>query len=73
MKREATKLNERIQERMKKLRAIEGDPTSQTIVKTSQQSKEKRRIKRKIEDINRKIRRVKGKTKRNLMRLSEIY
>ena len=37
------------------------------IVKTSQQSKESKRIKKKIEDINRKIRRAKGKSKRNLM------
>ena len=66
MKREATKLNERIQEKTKELKSIEANPMSKTIVKTSQQSKDNRRIKRKIEDINRKIRRAKGKTKRNL-------
>ena len=67
MKREATKLNERIQEKTKELRTIEGNPMLQTIVRASQQSKEDRRIKRKIEDMTRKIRRAKGKTKRNLM------
>ena len=40
MKREATKLNERIQEKTKELKTIEGNPISQTIVRTSQQSKE---------------------------------
>ena len=67
MKREAAKINEKIEERTKELKSIEGNPISQEIVKTSQQSKENRRIKRKIEEINRKIRRAKGKTKRNLM------
>ena len=40
-------------------------------MQTSQQSKENRRIKRKIEDINRKIRRAKGKTKRNIIAKKE--
>ena len=44
---------------MKELKAIEINP----IVKTSQQLKENRRIKKKIEDVNRKIRRVKGGNK----------
>ena len=55
MKREAAKIIEKIEERTKELKSIEGNP------------KENRRIKRKIEDINRKIRRAKGKTKRNLI------
>ena len=63
MKREAGKLNEQIQEKTKELKSIEEN----LIVRTSQQSKENRRIKRKIEGITRKIRRAKGKTKRNLM------
>ena len=61
------KLNERIQEKVKEIKTIEANSISQTIVKTSQQSKENSRVKRKIEDINRKLRRAKGKTKRNLM------
>ena len=60
MKREATKINERIQERTKELKTIEVSPISQTIIKTSQQSKDNKRIRKKIEDLNRKIRRVKG-------------
>ena len=67
MNREATKLANLIEQKTKELRSIEANPISQAIVKTSQQSKETRRTKRKIEEINRKIRRAKGKTKRNLM------
>ena len=63
MKREATKINERIEEKAKELKTIEVNPTLQTIAKTSQQSKENKRIKKKIEDLNRKIRRVKGGNK----------
>ena len=63
MKREAYRLNELIKERTKELEKIEFNPNIQTIFKTSQQSKETKRIKKKIEDINRKIRRVKGGNK----------
>ena len=59
MKREATKINERIEEKTKELKTIEVNP----MIKTSQQSKENKRIKKKIEDLNRKIRRVKGGNK----------
>ena len=65
MKREANKLNDLIKERMKELEKIESNPKIQTMFKTSQQSKESKRIKKKIEDINRKIRRVKGGNKSN--------
>ena len=58
MKREATKLNERSEQKTKELRSIEGNPISQTIVRTSQQSKENRRTKGKIDEITRKIRRA---------------
>ena len=63
MKREANKLNDLIKERTKELEKIESNPKIQTMFKTSQQSKESKRIKKKIEDINRKIRRVKGVNK----------
>ena len=43
MKREATKINERIQEKTKELKTIEVNP----IAKTSQQSKENKRIRKK--------------------------
>ena len=62
MKREANKLNDLIKERTKELEKIESNPKIQAIFKTSQQSKENKRIKKKIEDLNRKIRRV-NKTK----------
>ena len=73
MKREATKINERIEEKTKELKTIkEKTKELKTIevnqtARTSQQSKENKRIRKKIEDINRKIRRAKGKSKRNLM------
>ena len=53
----------KLEELTNQFKAIEVGP----IVKTSQQSKENKRIKKKIEEINRKIRRAKGKSKRNLM------
>ena len=61
MKREASKIAERIKEQTDKLETIETQPIQQS-------SKTNKRIKKKIEDLNRKIRRVKGsgKTKRNL-------
>ena len=60
MKREATKIAERIKEQTDKLKTIETQPIQQS-------SKTKKRIKKKIEDLNRKIRRVKGRGKRNLI------
>ena len=63
MKREANKLNELIKERMKELEKIETSPNIQEMFKTTQQSKENKRIKKKIEDLNRKIRRIKGENK----------
>ena len=62
MKQEATKIAERIKEQTDKLKTIETQPIQQS-------SKTNKRIKKKIEDLNRKIRRVKGsgKTKRNLI------
>ena len=67
MKRGAAKLNEEIQEKTNELKSIESSPNVQTMFKTSQQSKESKRIKKKIEELNRKTRRAKGKSKRNLM------
>ena len=65
MKREATKIAKKIKEQTDKLMTIEVHPIQQS----SQSSKMNKRIKKKIEDLNRKIRRVKGdgKTKRNLI------
>ena len=63
MKREANKLNELIKERIKELEKIETNHNIQEMFKTTQQSKENKRIKKKIEAINRKIRRAKGGNK----------
>ena len=59
MKREATKITERIREQTDKLRTIEANPIQQS----SQPLKMNKRIKKKIEDLNRKIRRAKGGNK----------
>ena len=59
MKREAAKISEKIQERNKELKMIEVEP----ILQTSQLSKANKRLKKKIEDLNRKIRRAKGGNK----------
>ena len=62
MKREATKIAEKIKEQTEKLETLKSkQPTQPTISKTS------KKIKKKIADLNRKIRRAKGKTKRNLI------
>ena len=55
MKREATKIAERMQEQTKKLESLES--TQSTIPKTNKQ------LKNKIADLSRKIRRAKGKMK----------
>ena len=59
MKREATKIAERIREQTDKLRSIETQP----ILQSSHRSKTNKRIK-KIEDLNRKIRRVRSSKKK---------
>ena len=71
MKREVSKLNETIKERMKELEKIETSTKIQEMFKTTQQSKENKRIKKKIEDLNKKIRRIKGgnKTKNKALKL----
>ena len=63
MNREATKLGAQIQELTNKLKKIEVDQP--------QISKVDKKLKRKIEELNRKIRRAKGKTKRNLIAKKE--
>ena len=60
MKREATKIAERIKEQTDKLRTIETQPIQRS-------SKMNKRIKKKIEDLNRKIRRVGGRGKKKLI------
>ena len=59
MKREAAKISQKIQERTNELKTIEVKP----ILQTSQLSKANKRLKKKIEDLKRKIRRTKGGNK----------
>ena len=59
MKREAAKISEKIQEQTNELKTIEVKP----ILQTSQLSKANKKLKKKIEDLNRKIRRAKGRNK----------
>ena len=61
MKREATKIAEKIKEQTEKLELLELQPAKPIISKTN------KRIKNKIAELNRKIRRAEGKTKRNLI------
>ena len=59
MKQEATKIAEKMKESTNKLRKIEAHP----ILQSSQLSKVNKMIKKKIEDLNRRIRRVRGGNK----------
>ena len=65
MKREANRLNNLIMERAKELEKIETNPNTQEMFKITQQSSKNKRIRKKIEDLNRKIRRVRGVNKTN--------
>ena len=64
MKREATKIVEKIKERTEKLELLQESLQSQPI---QQPPKSNKKLKKKIEDLNRTIRRAKGKTNRNLI------
>ena len=70
MKREAAKISEKIQEQTNKLKTIEVKP----ILRSPQLSKVNKKLKKKIEDLNRKIRRVKGgnKAKNRLIAKREV-
>ena len=62
MKREATKIAEKLRESESTLESLEAKAQVSTPT-----LKPNKRIKNKIADLNRKIRRAKGKTKRNLI------
>ena len=64
MKQDATKISEKIKERTEKLELLQLQLQLQPI---QQAPKTNKRRKKKIKDLNRKIRRAKGKTKRNLI------
>ena len=64
LSKDVKKIEERVQELTNRLKKIESVLES---IQKPQVSKENKALKRKIEDINRRIRRAKGKTKRNLM------
>ena len=57
----------KIEQLTKRLKEIESNPKFQESIEISQKSKENKRIRKKLEELNRKIRRAKGKSKRNLM------
>ena len=63
--KEVKKIEERIQELTNKLKNVESK--LELVQRPKPVSKENKAFKRKMDDINRKIRRAKGKTKRNLM------
>ena len=65
MKRKATKIAEKIREQTVKLESLES--TQSTIPRPSS-----KHIKNKIADLNRKIRRAKGKTKQNLIAKRDV-
>ena len=70
MKREATKIAEKIREATKIVERTRGQLVKLEELESKHlpiQPKPNKRIKRKIEDLNRKIRRAIGKTKRNLI------
>ena len=65
--REAADIGVKIEQLTKRVKEIESNPKFQKSIEISQRSQENKRIRKKIEELNRKIRRAKGKSKRNLM------
>ena len=62
MKREATKIAEKIKEQTEKVESLQ-DSLQDSLKPIQPVPKTNKRIKNKIADLNRKIRRAKGKTK----------
>ena len=62
LKREATKIAEKIKEQKEQLNTLQ-----ESLKPIQQAPKPNKRTKKKIEDLNRKIRRAKGKAKRNVI------
>ena len=65
--RESKSIGIQIEQLTKRLKEIESRPNFEKSIKISQKSQENKRIKKKLEELNRKIRRAKGMSKRNLM------
>ena len=61
----------KIEQLTKPLKEIECNPKFQESIEISQKSKENKKVRKKLEELNRKIRRAKGKSKRNLIRKRE--
>ena len=61
----------KIEQLTKRLKEIESNPKFQESIEISQKSKENKKVRKKLEELNRKIRRAKGKSKRNLIRKRE--
>ena len=64
---EVANIGVKIEQLTKRVKEIESNPKFQKSIEISQRSQENKRIRRKLEELNRKIRRAKGKSKRNLM------
>ena len=69
--REAADIGVKIEQLTKRVKEIESNPKFQKSIEISQRLKENKRIRKKLEELNRKIRRTKGKSKRNLIRKQE--
>ena len=61
----------KIEQLTKRHKEIESNPKFQESIEISQKSKENKKVRKKLEELNRKIRRAKGKSKRNLIRKRE--
>ena len=67
LNREVANIGVKIEQLTKRVKEIESNPKFQKFIEISQRSQENKRIRRKLEELNRRIRRAKGKSKRNLM------
>ena len=67
LNKEAKDMTVKIEQLTKRLKEIESNPKFRESIEISQKSKENKKVRKKLEELNRKIRRAKGKSKRNLM------
>ena len=71
LNKQAKDMTVKIEQLTKRLKEIESNPKFQESIEISQKSKENKKVRKKLEELNRKIRRAKGKSKRNLIRKRE--
>ena len=72
LNKEAKDMVAKIEQLTKRLKEIESNPKFLESIEISQKSQENKKVRKKLEEINRKIREVKGKSKRNLIRKREV-